>query len=129
MLFQNPEDQIVALTVEEEVGFALENYRFAPPEIHRRIDYALDLVGLDGFRRRETLHFSGGEKQRGAPASMLALEPSILILDEPTSNLDPAGTADVLGTIYRVRGKIGLTVMVIEHEVDEVFDRVDSVLL
>lgn len=129
MLFQNPEDQIVALTVEEEVGFALENYRFAPPEIHRRIDYALDLVGLDGFRRRETLHLSGGEKQRVALASMLALEPSILILDEPTSNLDPAGTADVLGTIDRVREKIGLTVMVIEHEVDEVFSRVDTVLL
>ncbi len=129
MLFQNPEDQIVTLTVEEEVGFALENYRFEPPEIHRRIDYALDLVGLGGFRRRETLHLSGGEKQRVALAAMLALEPSILILDEPTSNLDPAGTADVLATIDRVREKIGLTVMVIEHEVDEVFDRVDTVLL
>ncbi len=129
MLFQNPEDQIVTLTVEEEVGFALENYRFEPPEIHRRIDYALDLVGLDGFRRRETLNLSGGEKQRVALAAMLALEPAILILDEPTSNLDPAGTADVLATIDRVREKTGLTVMVIEHEVDEVFDRVDTVLL
>jgi len=129
MLFQNPEDQIVTLTVEEEVGFALENYLFEPPEIHRRIDYALDLVGLDGFRQRETLHLSGGEKQRVALAAMLALEPSVLILDEPTSNLDPAGTADVLTTIDRVREKTGLTVMVIEHEVDEVFDRVDTVLL
>lgn len=129
MLFQNPEDQIVTLTVEEEIGFALENYLFEPPEIHRRIDYALDLVGLDGFRQRETLHLSGGEKQRVALAAMLALEPSVLILDEPTSNLDPAGTADVLTTIDRVREKTGLTVMVIEHEVDEVFDRVDTVLL
>jgi energy-coupling factor transport system ATP-binding protein len=129
MLFQNPEDQIVTLTVEEEVGFALENYLFEPPEIHRRIDYALDLVGLDEFRRRETLRLSGGEKQRVALAAMLALEPSVLILDEPTSNLDPAGTADVLATIDRVREKTGLTVMVIEHEVDEVFDRVDAVLL
>ena len=129
MLFQNPEDQIVTLTVEEEVGFALENYRFEPAEIHRRIDYALDLVGLDGFRQRETLRLSGGEKQRVALAAMLALEPSVLILDEPTSNLDPAGTADVLATIDRVREKTGLTVMVIEHEVDAVFDRVDSVLL
>ncbi len=129
MLFQNPEDQIVTLTVEEEVGFALENYLFEPPEIHRRIDYALDLVGLHGFRQRETLHLSGGEKQRVALAAMLALEPSVLILDEPTSNLDPAGTADVLATIDRVCEKTGLTVMVIEHEVDEVFDRVDTVLL
>ena len=129
MLFQNPEDQIVTLTVEEEVGFALENYLFEPAEIHRRIDYALDLVDLTGFRARETHKLSGGEKQRVALAAMLALEPSVLILDEPTSNLDPAGTSDVLATIDRVRERTGLTVMVIEHEVDEVFDRVDAVLL
>ena len=129
MLFQNPEDQIVTLTVEEEVGFALENYRFEPAEIHRRIDRALDLVGLAGFRGRETLHLSGGEKQRVALAAMLALEPSVLILDEPTSNLDPAGTADVLATIDHVRAQLGLTVVVIEHEVDEVFDRVDAVVV
>ncbi|MFL2547216.1 MAG: ABC transporter ATP-binding protein [Candidatus Rariloculaceae bacterium] len=129
MLFQNPEDQIVTLTIEEEIGFALENYLFEPDEIHRRIDYALDLVGLTGFRNRETLRLSGGEKQRVALAAMLALEPAVLILDEPTSNLDPAGTADVLDTINRVRERTGLTVMVIEHEVDEVFSRVDSVLL
>jgi len=129
MLFQNPEDQIVTLTVEEEVGFALENYLFEPPEIHRRIDRALELVGLNGFRTRETIALSGGEKQRVALAAMLALEPSVLILDEPTSNLDPAGTADVLATIDHVREQLGVTVMVIEHEVDEVFDRVDTVLL
>lgn len=129
MLFQNPEDQIVTLTVEEEVGFALENYLYEPAEIHRRIDRALDLVGLTGFRAREMLHLSGGEKQRVALAAMLALEPSVLILDEPTSNLDPAGTAEVLATIDHVREQLGLTVMVIEHEVDEVFERVDAVLL
>ncbi len=129
MLFQNPEDQIVTLTIEEEIGFALENYLFEPAEIHRRIDRVLDLVGLSGFRTRETLQLSGGEKQRVALAAMLALEPSVLILDEPTSNLDPAGTADVLATIDHVREQLGLTVIVIEHEVDEVFDRVDTVLL
>lgn len=129
MLFQNPEDQIVTLTVEEEVGFALENYLFPPNEIHQRIDRALDLVGLQGFRERSTMQLSGGEKQRVALAAMLALEPRVMILDEPTSNLDPAGTADVLATIDRVRSLVDLTVMVIEHEVDEVFDRVDTVLL
>ena len=129
MLFQNPEDQIVTLTVEEEVGFALENYRFEPPEIHRRIDRALDLAGLAGFREREMIRLSGGEKQRVALAAMLALEPSVLILDEPTSNLDPAGTADILAAVDRVRARTGLTVIVIEHEVDEIFHRVDAVLL
>lgn len=129
MLFQNPEDQIVTLTVEEEVGFALENYRVEPADIHRRIDDALDLVGLAGFRQRSMLELSGGEKQRVALAAMLALEPAVLILDEPTSNLDPAGTADVLATIDRIRARSGLTVMVIEHEADEIFHRADAVLL
>ncbi len=129
MLFQNPEDQIVTLTVEDEVGFALENYRYEPTEIRRRIDLALDMVGLDGFQGRKILHLSGGEKQRVGLAAMLAMEPSVLILDEPTSNLDPAGTADVLDTIDRIRERLNLTVLVIEHEVDEVFDRADAVLL
>ena len=129
MLFQNPEDQIVTLTVEEEVGFALENYLVEPAQIHRRIDDALDLAGLASFRRRSMLELSGGEKQRVALAAMLAMEPAVLILDEPTSNLDPAGTADVLATIDRIRARRGLTVMVIEHEVDEIFHRADTVLL
>tara|TARA_B100000029_G_scaffold513973_1_gene615160 strand:+ start:1893 stop:3668 length:1776 start_codon:yes stop_codon:yes gene_type:complete len=129
MLFQNPEDQIVTLTVEEEVGFALENYLIEPEEIHRRIDWALELVGLAAFRRRQMLQLSGGEKQRVALAAMLALEPSVLLLDEPTSNLDPAGTADVLAVIDRIRRDLGLTVLMVEHEMDEVFDRVDSILL
>ncbi len=129
MLFQNPEDQIVTLTVEEEVGFALENYLVDPAQIHRRVDDALELVGLAGFRRRGMLDLSGGEKQRVALAAMLALNPSVLILDEPTSNLDPSGTADVLATIDRIRAQSGLTVMVIEHEADEIFHRADAVLL
>lgn len=129
MLFQNPQDQIVTLSVEEEVAFALENYLMSPSEIHPRIDWALDLVGLEGFRERSTLKLSGGEKQRVALAAMLAMQPKILILDEPTSNLDPAGTAEVLDAIDRIRQRADLTLLVIEHEVDAVFDRVDRVML
>jgi energy-coupling factor transporter ATP-binding protein EcfA2 len=129
MLFQNPQDQIVTLSVEEEVAFALENYLMAPAEIHPRIDRALDLVGLKGFRERSTLKLSGGEKQRVALASMLAMQPKVLILDEPTSNLDPVGTGEVLDAVDRIREHVDLTLIVIEHEVDAVFDRVDRVLL
>ena len=129
MLFQNPQDQIVTLSVEEEIAFALENYLMAPADIHPRIDKALDLVGLKGFRERSTLKLSGGEKQRVALASMLAMEPKVLILDEPTSNLDPVGTGEVLDAVDRIREHVDLTLIVIEHEVDAVFDRVDRVLL
>ena len=129
MLFQNPQDQIVTLSVEEEVAFALENYLMPPAEIHPRIDRALDLVGLKGFRERSTLKLSGGEKQRVALAAMLAMQPKVLILDEPTSNLDPVGTGEVLDAVDRIREHVDLTLIVIEHEVDSVFDRVDRVLL
>jgi len=129
MLFQNPEDQVVTLTVEEEVAFALENYLVPPAEIRERVERALDRVGLQGFKERSTLKLSGGEKQRVALAAMLAMEPSVLILDEPTSNLDPAGTEEVLDAIRLVRERADITLVIVEHEVDRVFHQVDEVLL
>ena len=128
MLFQNPEDQIVTLTVEEEIAFALENYLVPKDEISAKIDRALDLVGLKGFRYRSTLKLSGGEKQRVALGAMLAMEPRVLILDEPTSNLDPVGTHEVLEAIEDVRSRVDITMMIVEHEVDEVFHLVHKVL-
>ncbi|HSK97678.1 MAG TPA: ATP-binding cassette domain-containing protein, partial [Euzebyales bacterium] len=129
MLFQNPEDQIVTLTVEEEVGFALENYMVERSEISGRIDAALDLVGIADFRERSTMRLSGGEKQRVALAAMLAMNPQVLILDEPTSNLDPLGKEQVLDAVQRVRERSDTTIVIVEHEVDEVFDAIDKVLL
>jgi energy-coupling factor transport system ATP-binding protein len=129
MLFQNPEDQIVTLTVEEEVAFALENYLVPANEIPPRVSRALDRVGLQGFEERSTLKLSGGEKQRVALAAMLAMEPSVLILDEPTSNLDPAGTEEVLDAVRLVRERADITLVIVEHEVDRVFHQVDEVLL
>ncbi len=129
MLFQNPEDQVVTLTVEEEIAFALENYLVPPSEIHPRVERALDLVGLQGFKERSTHKLSGGEKQRVALAAMLAMEPSVLILDEPTSNLDPAGTEEVLDAVRLVRERVDITLVIVEHEVDRVFHQVDEVLL
>jgi energy-coupling factor transporter ATP-binding protein EcfA2 len=129
LLFQNPEDQIVTLTVEEEIGFALENYLVDVNEIHERIDRALDLVGIADFRQRSTVRLSGGEKQRVALAAMLAMQPRVLILDEPTSNLDPAGKEQVLDAVARVRERSDVAILIVEHEVDEVFDSVHKVLL
>jgi energy-coupling factor transport system ATP-binding protein len=128
MLFQNPEDQIVTLTVEEEIAFALENYLVPPAEIPELIDRGLDLVGLSGFKERSTLKLSGGEKQRVALAAMLAMQPRVLILDEPTSNLDPLGTREVLESIQLVRDRADITLLIVEHEVDEVFHQVDKLL-
>ena len=129
ILFQNPEDQIVTLTVEEEVGFALENYLMPPDQISERIDHALELVGIPDFRLRSTMRLSGGEKQRVALAAMLAMSPSVLILDEPTSNLDPHGKEQVLDAVRRIRERSDVTILIVEHEVDEVFDSVNKVLL
>jgi energy-coupling factor transporter ATP-binding protein EcfA2 len=129
MLFQNPEDQIVTLTVEEEIAFALENYRVPREDMPARIDWGLSLVGLQSFKERSTLKLSGGEKQRVALAAMLAMRPQVLILDEPTSNLDPAGTQEVLESVAHVRNETDTTMIIVEHEVDEVFHQVDKVVL
>ncbi|MDG6220231.1 MAG: ABC transporter ATP-binding protein, partial [Candidatus Thermoplasmatota archaeon] len=112
---QDPEAQIVTLSVEEEVAFGLENFQVPRKEIVRRVREALCAVNGSHLWGRNTLELSGGEKQKVAIASMLALRPSILILDEPTSNLDPSSTQDVLEAIKKMHDATGITVMVLEH--------------
>ncbi len=129
IVFQNPEDQMVCLTVEEEVAFALENYGLSKSEMIIEIDNALTWVGLESLRDKDVNDLSAGEKQRLILASMIALKPSILILDEPTSNLDPAGKTEILRLIQRLRDEFSLTIILIEHEVDKVFPIVDEIHL
>ena len=113
---QNPEAQFCTLRVEDELAFGLENHRLPRREIGRRIDWALDVVGATRLRDRELATLSGGEQQRIAVASILVTEPQALILDEPTSNLDPEGTGEVLDVLNRIRQRTEMAVVVIEHK-------------
>ncbi len=127
IVFQNPEDQTVCLTVEEEVSFALENYGLEKSEIIIRVKDALLWVGLLGKEEVSVNELSTGEKQRLVLASMVALRPKVLILDEPTSNLDPQGKDEIIKLVNRLRDELDMTIVLIEHEVDKVFPIVDEI--
>jgi energy-coupling factor transport system ATP-binding protein len=119
MVFQNPDNQIVATVVEDDVAFGPENLGVAPPEIRRRVDEALQAVDMAAYRRHAPYALSGGQKQRVAIAGILAMRPRCVILDEPTSMLDPAGRAEVLRTIRRLNRDEGITVVHITHDMEE----------
>ena len=119
MVFQNPDNQIVANVVEEDVAFAPENLGVAPEEIRRRVDDALKAVGMYEFREHAPHLLSGGQKQRIAIAGVIAMQPECIVLDEPTAMLDPIGRGDVLRTIKRLNREKGVTVVIITHHMDE----------
>jgi energy-coupling factor transporter ATP-binding protein EcfA2 len=126
MLFQDPESQLATLTVVDEVAFGLENLRVPPEEMRPRIEGALRQVRLDGLEERDTSALSGGQKQRLALASTLAMGVEVLVLDEPTANLDPEGTADFFDLLRHLKEQ-GATVLIIEHKLDELITQVDSI--
>lgn len=119
MVFQNPDNQIVATVVEEDVAFGLENLGIAPAEIRRRVDGALHDVGMYDFREHAPHQLSGGQKQRVAIAGIIAMNPKCIVLDEPTAMLDPRGRQEVLKTIRRLNQEHGTTVVFITHFMDE----------
>ena len=118
MVFQNPDNQLVATIVEDDVAFAPENLGLEPKEIRRRVDNALATVGLSAYATHDTHKLSGGQKQRVAIAGMLAMEPECIIFDESTAMLDPKGRKDILDTILKLRDK-GITVVLITHYMNE----------
>ena len=120
LLFQNPEEQLFCIIVEDEIAFGLENQGLPSREIDRRIDSALTQVGLAGFRNRQIASLSSGQKQRVALACVCAMQPQILLLDEPTSYLDPQATHDILEIIRELNRKLGITVIVAGHQVNEI---------
>lgn len=122
MVFHNPDSQIVATTVEEDVAFGPENLGVPPDEMRGRIEQALEIVGLTGMELREPHLLSGGQKQRLAIAGVLAMEPRHLVLDEATSMLDSAGRGEVVSTLRMLNEKLGVTIVLITHFVEEAAD-------
>ena len=122
MVFQNPDNQIVANVVEEDVAFAPENLGVPTEEIRRRVDEALAAVGMGEFTRHAPHLLSGGQKQRIAIAGVIAMEPECIVLDEATAMLDPVGRRDVLSTIHRLNRELGMTVVLITHHMNEAED-------
>ena len=129
LVFQDPETQLVAASVEAEVAFALENLALPPPEIRERVAEALAATGLDGLRARAPQELSGGQQQRLAIACALALRPELVVLDEPTSQLDPESTAEVFALIARLRAERGTAFLIAGHASEEMAETCDRILL
>ena len=119
MVFQNPDNQIVSNVVEEDVAFAPENLGVPTEEIRRRVDKALEIVGMSAYSTHAPHLLSGGQKQRVAIAGIIAMEPKCIVLDEPTAMLDPIGRQEVLETIVKLNREQGTTVVLITHHMDE----------
>lgn len=122
MVFQNPDNQIIANVVEEDVGFGPENIGVPTDEIWQRVDYALGAVGMIKYRTHSPNKLSGGQKQRVAIAGVVAMEPKCIVFDEPTAMLDPNGRKEVIATAHELNKKKGVTIILITHYMEEVVD-------
>ncbi|MEA2089815.1 MAG: ATP-binding cassette domain-containing protein [Thermoproteota archaeon] len=118
LVFQNPENQLFALSVEKDVAFGLENLGMPREEMRKRVDWALQTVGVYHLRERAPTELSGGQQQRVAIASVLAMQPDVMVLDEPTSFLDPLGAEKIFQVIHNLNEKLAITVILVEHRLD-----------
>ncbi|MCD6189561.1 MAG: ATP-binding cassette domain-containing protein [Thermococcus sp.] len=129
LVLQNPDSQLFNMTVEEEVAFALENLGLNVEEIRRRVYWALKITGLEGLEKEFPPNLSGGQKQRLVIASVLALKPEVLVLDEPTSQLDPIGREQVLSLITLLNKEQGITIVLVEHNTEYLFDFANRIIV
>lgn len=129
LVFQNPENQLFALSVEKDVAFGLENLGVPREEMRKKVDWALDLTGIYDLRERAPHELSGGQQQRVAIASVLAMQPEVMILDEPTSFLDPLSAKKIFEVIYELNRKLGITVVLVEHRLDLTAKYADSIII
>lgn len=118
LVFQNPENQLFALSVEKDVAFGLENLALPRDTIRKRVDWALQITGIEQLSGRPPHELSGGQQQRVAIASVLAMQPDIMIFDEPTSFLDPVGAQQIFHVINELNKQLGLTIILVEHRLD-----------
>ena len=128
-VFQNPENQLFFSDVEREIAFGLENLGLPPHEIRRKVEDAIRKYGLENLRHRSPAELSGGQKQKVAIASVMVMEPKLLVLDEPTANLDPISAVKVLGLVKREVLERKISAIVIEHRVELVLPYVDRVVV
>src|SRR5713101_9476250 len=117
-VFQNPENQLFALTVEKDVAFGPENLGLQRSEIRERVDWAMGITGTTDLKNLAPYELSGGQQQRVALAGVLAMKPSVVVLDEPTSFLDPRTAEEIMGAVDDLRRELGLTIVVVEHRLD-----------
>lgn len=129
LVFQNPENQLFALSVEKDVAFGLENLGVPRSEIRKKIDWALNLTGISDLRERAPYELSGGQQQRVAIATILAMDPEIIVLDEPTSFLDPLSAKKIFEVIYELNRSLGLTVVLVEHRLDLTAKYTDHIII
>ncbi len=128
-VFQNPENQLFALSVEKDVAFGLENLGLSREKMRRRVDWALRITGIEGLRERAPHELSGGQQQRVAIAGVLTMQPEVLVLDEPTSFLDPSTAEKIFEVIYELNKSIGITVILVEHRMDLASKYADHVIV
>jgi len=129
LVLQNPDSQLFNMTVEEEVAFSLENLGLDVEEIRRRVYWSLKITGLEGLEKEFPPNLSGGQKQRLVIASVLAMRPQILVLDEPTSQLDPLGREQVLSLVTLLNKEQGITIILVEHNTEYLFDFADRLIV
>jgi len=129
LVFQNPENQLFALSVEKDVAFGLENLGVSREEMRKKVDWALELTGITDLRERPPHELSGGQQQRVAIASVLAMQPEVIVLDEPTSFLDPLSAKKIFEVIHDLNQRLGITVVLVEHRLDLTAKYADHIII
>ncbi len=129
LVFQNPENQLFALSIEKDVAFGLENLGMPREEMRERVEWALKLTGISDLRERSPHEVSGGQQQRVAIAAVLAMQPEIIVLDEPTSFLDPLSAEKIFEVIHELNKKLGITVVLVEHRLDLTAKYADHIII